>query len=96
MTQHDTRLAAAYPHLLPGFFDLTTQGWSVPTHRPRRAWPDLSEASPPADRRRGSRAYRRLWADYAEECAAACSILFQFCDAVQAGDSVIVTAALSA
>lgn len=96
MTHHD-RILSAYPHLLPGFFDLTTEATTPARHKPwRLAWHDPSEARAPADRRRGNRAYRRVFDAYLRECAAACSILFQYCDAVQAGDSVIVTTALSA
>lgn len=97
MNQHHRRIEAAYPGLLPGFFTLTENTISPPRHIPQRmAWRDPSEAPPPRDGRRGNRRYRRLWQEYLEECAAAMSVLLQFCDAVQVGETIVVTAALSA
>lgn len=96
---HDlSRLDAAYPGLLPGYFTLIDAPLTPLRHRPwTLSWRDPSVGAPPDKkcRRKHSRRYKRLFQQYLEECAAACSIIFQYCDAIQYGDTIVVSAALS-
>lgn len=96
MSRHDTILSA-YPGLLPGFFNLTDDNcWVRADHRLRFPPVDASASDTPRYGSAAHRSWRRMQERYHRACAAAVSVMLNYGDAIVAGDSVIVTCALSA